>query len=66
MDEGKTAASILDSNLIEHDPRFTKSERKELKKEKKVPLNVEILRPIPDGKFHFPSQVHNLALKRCT
>ena len=41
----------INSNLIELDPRFTKSERKEHKKEKKDPLNVEILRPIPDGDF---------------
>ena len=41
----------MDSNLIELDPRFTKSERKELKKEKKDPLNVEILRRIADGDF---------------
>jgi len=35
MDEGKNVASIMDSNLIDLDLRFTKSERKELKKEKK-------------------------------
>jgi hypothetical protein len=51
MDEGKTSASTLNSNLIELDPCFTKSEWKELKKEKKDPLNVEILRPTPDGDF---------------
>jgi hypothetical protein len=51
MDEGKTDANTLDSNLIELDPRFTKLERKQLKKEKKEPLNMEILRPIPDGHF---------------
>ena len=55
MDEGKTAASTLDSNLIELNPRFTKSERKELKKEKKDPLNVEILRLIPDEDFELIS-----------
>jgi len=42
---------LLDSNLIELDPTFNKSDRKELKKEKNDPLNVEILRPIPDGDF---------------
>ena len=51
MDEGKTATSILDSSLIELDQRFTKLEWKELKKEKKDALNLEILRPIPDGDF---------------
>jgi len=51
MDEGKTFASTLESNLIELDPRFTKSERKELKKEKNDQLNVETLRLIPDGDF---------------
>jgi len=51
MDEGKTVASTLDSNLIELDPRFKKSERKEQKKEKKDPFNVEILCPIPNGDF---------------
>ena len=37
--------------MIELDPRFTKSDRKEQKKEKKDPLNMETLRPIPDGNF---------------
>jgi len=50
-EEGKAAASTLDSNLTELDPRFSKSERKELKKEKKDCLNMEILGPIPDGDF---------------
>jgi len=36
-DEEKIIVSLLDSNLIELDPRFTKYERKELKKEKKDP-----------------------------
>ena len=49
--EGKAAVSTLYSNLIELDPRFSKSQRKELKKEKKDPLNVEILRSILDGGF---------------
>jgi len=51
MDEGKTSVSTLDSNLIELDLRFTKSEQKELKKEKKDPFNVEILCPILDRDF---------------
>jgi hypothetical protein len=50
-DEGKISASTLDSNLIELDPCFTKSEWKELKKEKKDPLNVEIIHPIPSRDF---------------
>ena len=50
-DEGNVDASTLDSDLIVLDPRFSKSEWKELKKENKDPLNVEILRPIPDGDF---------------
>ena len=50
-DEEKVYASTMDSNLIELDPRFSMFERKEMKKEKKGPLNVEILRPIPDGDF---------------
>jgi len=37
--------------MIELHPKFTKSDLKEQKKEKKDPLNVEILRPIPDGDF---------------
>ena len=37
--------------MIKLDPRLKKSERKELKKEKKDQLNVEILHPIPDGDF---------------
>jgi len=39
-DKEKVVVSLLDSNLIELDLRFTKSKRKELKKEKKDPLNV--------------------------
>ena len=49
--EEKASASTMDSNLIELDLRFSKSERKELKKEMKDPFNVEIPRPIPDGDF---------------
>jgi len=49
-DKGKTAASSLDANLVELDPRFTKEDLKE-QKEKKDPLNVKLLRPIPDGEF---------------
>jgi len=50
-DKVKVVASTLDSNLIELDPRFSMSERKELNKEKKNPLNVKIPRPISDGDF---------------
>jgi len=37
--------------MIELDSRFSKSGLKEQKKEKKDPLNDEILRPVPDGDF---------------
>jgi len=50
-DKGKAAAGTLDTNLVELDPRFTKEDLKELKREKKDPLNAKLLRPIPDGEF---------------
>jgi hypothetical protein len=50
-DKGKAAASILDANLVEFDPRFTKEDLKEQKREKKDPLNAKLLRPVPDGEF---------------
>jgi hypothetical protein len=50
-DKGKTAASILDANLVELDPRFTKEDLKEQKRDKKDPLNAKLLRLIPDGEF---------------
>ena len=50
-DKGKAAASILDANLVELDPRFTKEDLKEQKREKKDLLNAKLLRPIVDGKF---------------
>jgi len=50
-DKGKTAASTLDANLVELDPRFTKEVLKEQKREKKDPFNAKLLRPIPDGEF---------------
>jgi len=37
--------------LVELDPRFTKEDLKEQKREKKDPLNAKFLRPIPDGEF---------------
>jgi len=37
--------------LVELDPRFTKEDLKEQKREKKDPLNAKILRSIPDGEF---------------
>jgi len=37
--------------LVELDPRFTKEYLKEQKREQKHPLNVKLLRPIPDGEF---------------
>jgi len=52
-DKGKAAASTLDTNLVEVDPRFTKEDLKEQKREKKDPLNTKLLRPIPDGEFEF-------------
>jgi len=50
-DKGEIAASTLDTNLVELDPRFTKEDLKEQKREKKDPLNTKLLRPIPDGEF---------------
>jgi len=50
-DKGKTAASTLDANLVELDPRFTNEDLKEQKREKKDPLNAKLLRPILDGEF---------------
>jgi len=49
--KGKTAASTLDTNLVELDPTFTKEDLKEQKREKKDPLNAKLLRPIPDEEF---------------
>ena len=43
--------STLDANLVELDPRFTKEDLKQRKREKKDPLNAKLLRPIPDGEF---------------
>ena len=43
--------STLDANLVELDPRFTKEDLKEWKREMKDPLNAKLLRPIPDGEF---------------
>jgi len=37
--------------LVELDPRFTKEDLKEQKREKKDPLNAELLRLVPDGEF---------------
>jgi len=50
-DRGKAVASILDVNLVELDPRLTKEDLKEQKREQKDPLNAKLLRPIPDGEF---------------
>jgi hypothetical protein len=50
-DKEKAAASTLDTNLVELDPRFTKENHREQKREKKDPLNAKLLRPIPDGEF---------------
>jgi hypothetical protein len=50
-DKGKAAASTLDANLVELDPRFTKEDLKEQKREKKDPLNAKLLRLIPDSEF---------------
>jgi len=49
--KGKAVESTLDSNLVELDPRFTKEDLKEQKREKKDPLNAKLLRPIPDREF---------------
>jgi len=37
--------------LVELDPRFTKEDLKEQKREKKDPLNAKLFRPILDGEF---------------
>jgi hypothetical protein len=37
--------------LVELDPRFSKEDLKEQKREKKDPLNAKLLTPIPDGEF---------------
>ena len=37
--------------MVELDPRFTKEDLKEQKKEQKDPLSAKLLRPIPDGEF---------------
>ncbi|XP_024630764.1 uncharacterized protein [Medicago truncatula] len=50
-DKGKAAASTLDANLVELDPRFTKEDLKEQKREKKDQFNSKLLRPVPDGEF---------------
>jgi len=50
-DKGKAVTSILDANLVELDPSFTKEDLKEQKREQKDPLSVKLLRPIPDGEF---------------
>jgi seryl-tRNA synthetase len=50
-DKGKAAANTLDANLVELDPRFSKEDLKEQKREKKDPLNAKLLRPIPDGEL---------------
>jgi hypothetical protein len=50
-DKGKAAASTLDTNLVELDPRFSKEDLKEQKREKKDPLNSKLIRPIPEEEF---------------
>jgi len=50
-DKGKAATSPLDANLVELDPRFTKEDLKEQKREKKDPHNAKLLRPIPYREF---------------
>jgi len=50
-DKGKAVASIPDANLVELDPRFTKEDLKEQKREQKDSLNAKLLRPIPDSEF---------------
>jgi len=37
--------------LVELDPRFTKEDLKEQKRDQKDLLNAKLLRPIPDGEF---------------
>jgi hypothetical protein len=41
--------------LVELDPRFTKEDLKEQKREKKDSLNAKLLRPDPDGEFELVS-----------
>jgi hypothetical protein len=50
-DKGKAVAISLDANLVELDPRFTKEDLREQKRENKDPLNTKLLRPIHDGEF---------------
>jgi len=50
-DKGKTIVGSLDANLVELDPRFTKEDLREQKREKKDPLNAKLLRPILDREF---------------
>jgi len=50
-DKGKAAVSIPNANLVEMDPRFSKKDLKEQKREQKDPLSAKLLRPIPDGEF---------------
>ena len=37
--------------MVELDPRFTKEDLKEQKREQKDPLSAKLLRPIPEGEF---------------
>ena len=37
--------------MVELDPRFTKEDLKEQKREQKDPFNAKLLRPIPDDEF---------------
>jgi len=50
-DKGKVVASIPYANLVELDPRFTKEDLKEQKREHNDPLSAKLLGPIPDGEF---------------
>jgi hypothetical protein len=50
-DVGKAAASSLDANLVELDPRYPKEDLREQEREKKDPLNVKLFRPILDREF---------------
>jgi len=50
-DKGKAAANVLDANLVELDPRITKEDLIEQKREQKDPFSAKLLRPIPDGEF---------------
>jgi hypothetical protein len=66
-DKGKAAASTLDANLVELDPRFTKEDLKEQKREKKDQLNTKLLRPIPDGEFELvPFGSDDRPNRKCT